>query len=139
MKVMLKMMVAVLGFLYKVSGGKIAGTIQGLPVLLLTTTGRKTGKQRTVPLGFLDDGENYVVIASYAGQPQNPAWYHNLKSGGAASIQVGRKIMQVKAEVAGPEKKQELWARLVAIAPGYDNYQKQTTRDIPVVILHPIT
>lgn len=112
--------------------------MQSLSVLLLTTTGRKSGKMRTVPLGYLRDGSDYVIIASYAGLPQNPAWYLNLKSHPEATIQVKRQHIQVRAETANPEKRRELWARLIEVAPGYANYQKRTTREIPVVILHPI-
>ncbi len=138
LKVMFKAMVSVGIFLYRLTGGGIGGRMQSLPVLLLTTTGRKSGKKRTVPLGFLRDGSAYVIIASYAGQPRNPAWFLNLDSHPEATIQVKKRQMQVTAETANPEKKRELWARLMEVAPGYANYQKRTTRDIPVVILHPI-
>ncbi len=138
LKGMLKAVVSVGVFLYRLTGGGIGGRIQSLPVLLLTTTGRTSGKKRTVPLGFLRDGSAYVIIASYGGQPRNPAWFFNLESHPEATIQVKKRQMQVTAETANPEKKRELWARLMEVAPGYANYQKRTTRDIPVVILHPI-
>ena len=109
-----------------------------MPVLLLTTTGRKTGKKRTVPLGFLRDGSAYVIIASYGGLPRNPAWFLNLESEPSATIQVKKRQMQVTAETANSEKRRELWARLIEVAPGYANYEKRTTREIPMVILHPI-
>jgi deazaflavin-dependent oxidoreductase (nitroreductase family) len=134
-KAMLKAMVAVMVFLYRLTGGAIGGKIQSLPVLLLTTTGRKSEKTRTVPVGFLRDGSNYVIIASYAGLLQNPAWYLNLKHRPEVTIQVKRQKMQVKAETANPEKRRELWTRLMEVAPGYANYQKRTSREIPVVIL----
>lgn len=137
-KAMLKAIVSVGVFLYRLTGRGIGGKIQSLPVLLLTTTGRKSGKTRTVPLGFLRDGSAYVIIASNAGLPQNPAWFLNLKSHPGAIIQVKRQHIQVKAETANPEKKQELWARLMEVAPGYGRYQKSTTREIPLVILHPV-
>src|SRR5690242_15938379 len=123
-------------FLYRVTGGRIGGKVQGLPVLLLTTTGRKSGKRRTVPLGYLRDGSDYVIIASYAGLPRHPAWFFNLQSHPEATIQAMKVQMQVRAEVANPEKKRELWARLLEAAPGYGKYEKRTSRDIPVVILH---
>jgi deazaflavin-dependent oxidoreductase (nitroreductase family) len=137
-KVMLKAMVSVGVFLYRVSGGVIGGRIQTLPVLLLTTTGRKSGKTRTVPVGFLRDGSAYVIIASNAGLPRHPAWFLNLESEPLATIQVKRQQMQVKAETANPEKRRELWARLIEVAPGYANYEKRTSREILVVILHPL-
>src|SRR5690348_15889647 len=99
---MLKAGMAVSVFLYRLSGGGIGGKMQSLPGLLLTTTGRKSGKKRTIPLGFLRDGSAYVIIASYAGQPRNPAWFFNLKINPGATIQVKKQQMQVKAETASP-------------------------------------
>ena len=138
-KFILKSAISVIVFLYRLTGGGIGGKMQSLPVLLLTTTGRKSGKERTVPLGFLRDGSDYVIIASYGGQPRNPAWFFNLQSHPEATIQVKKRQMQVKAETANPEKKHELWAHLIEVSPSYANYQKRTTRDIPMVILHPIS
>jgi F420H(2)-dependent quinone reductase len=137
-KVMLKAGMSVSVFLYRLTGGGIGGRMQSMPVLLLTTTGRKSGKKRTVPLGFLRDGSSYVIIASYGGQPRNPAWFLNLESEPSATIQVKRRQMQVQAQTANPEKRRELWARLMEVAPGYSNYQKRTSREIPMVILHPV-
>ena len=137
-KSMLKAMVSAMVFMYRLTGGGIGGKMQNMPVLLLTTTGRKSGKSRTVPLGYLKDGADYVVIASYAGQPRHPAWFLNLQSHPEATIQVKRSQMQVKAETAKPEKRRELWARLVEVSPGYAKYQERTTRKIPLVILHPV-
>jgi deazaflavin-dependent oxidoreductase (nitroreductase family) len=138
LKAMLKAGISVGVFLYRLSGGVIGGKVQSLPVLLLTTTGRKTGKKRTVPLGFLRDGSAYVIIASYGGLPRNPAWFLNLESEPSATIQVKKRQMQVTAETANSEKRRELWARLIEVAPGYANYEKRTTREIPMVILHPV-
>jgi len=137
-KVLLKAGVSVSVFLYRLTGGGMGGRMQSMPVLLLTTTGRKSGKKRTVPLGFLRDGTAYVIIASFGGQPRNPAWFLNLQSHPEATIQVKKRQMQVKAETANPEKRRELWARLMEVSPGYANYQKRTTREIPMVILHPV-
>ena len=125
--------------LYKTSGGKIGGRISGLEVLLLTTRGRKTGKQRTTPLGYFKDQEgSYVIIGSNAGFDTHPAWFHNLKHQPHVTIQVKDKQLEVDAELAGPNKRNQLWARLVELAPFYDNYTKKTSREIPVVILHPL-
>jgi len=137
-KSMLKAIVSVMVFLYRITGGGIGGKMQTMSVLLLTTIGRKSGKSRSVPLTYIKDGSAYVITASYNGLPQNPAWFLNLKSHPEATIQVMKRQMQVKAETANPEKKRELWARLIEVAPGYANYQKRTTRDIPMVILRPI-
>ncbi len=138
LKSMLKAMVSVMVFMYRLTGGGIGGKMQTMPVLLLTTIGRKSGKPRTVPLTYLRDGSAYVITASYGGLPRNPAWFLNLESHPEATIQVKKRQMQVKTETANPEKKRELWARLMEVAPGYANYQKRTTRDIPMVILHPV-
>lgn len=125
--------------LYKTSGGKIGGRIPGLDVLLLTTMGRKTGKQRTTPLGYFKDKEgSYIIIGSNAGFNTHPAWFHNLMSQPRLTIQVKDRQLEANAEVAGPDKRSQLWARLVELAPFYDNYTKKTNREIPVVILHPV-
>ena len=125
--------------LYKISRGRIGGRLSGLNVLLLTTTGRKSGKQRTTPLGYFRDEEgSYIIIGSNAGFNTHPAWFHNLKHQPHVTIQVKDKQLEVNAEVAGPDKRNQLWARLVELAPFYDNYTKKTSREIPVVILHPV-
>ncbi len=137
-KLILKVMIPVSVFLYRLTGGVIGGKLQTMSVLLLTTIGRKSGQPRTVPLAYLRDGSAYVIIASYGGLPRHPAWFLNLERHPEATIQVKKRQMQVKAETATPEKKRELWARLLEAAPGYVNYQKRTSRDIPMVILRPI-
>lgn len=125
--------------LYKLSGGKIGGKLSGLEVLLLTTTGRKTGKKRTTPLGYFRDQQgSYIIIGSNAGFDTHPAWFHNLKHQPHVTIQVKDKQLEANAEVAGSDKRNQLWARLVELAPFYDNYTKKTSREIPVVILHPV-
>jgi deazaflavin-dependent oxidoreductase (nitroreductase family) len=137
LKFIFRGMLSLMVYLYRTTGGRIVGKVQGLPVLLLTTTGRKSGKLRTVPLGYLRDGSTYVITASYGGLPRHPAWFFNLESHPEATMQVKKVQMQVKAETANPEKKRELWARLLEVAPGYANYQKRTSRGIPMVILRP--
>jgi len=104
-------------------------------VLLLTTTGRKTGKQRTTPLLYVEDDGRYVVIGSVGGAPKHPAWYLNLGGNPAATIQLGRRKLQVTAKTAEPEERARLWARATRMYSGYDGYQAKTGREIPVVIL----
>ena len=128
----------VMVFLYNVSGGRIGGKMGKVPVLLLTTTGRKTGKQRTLPLVYIMDGSAYVITASAGGADKHPGWFFNIRSNPQATIQVKDKHIPVTAEIAGPEKKPELWARLVEGAPNFAGYQKRTSREIPMVILHPV-
>lgn len=138
MKIIAKAIFSVVIFLYKVSGGIIGGTMNGNSVLLLTTTGRKTGKSRTLPLLYIRDGEAYVITASAGGAKKHPGWFFNVRSNPQATIQVHKQQMKVTAEVAGPEKKSELWAKLVAVAPNFAGYQKHTSREIPMVILRPV-
>jgi deazaflavin-dependent oxidoreductase (nitroreductase family) len=124
--------------LYRLTGGKFGGRVQGLPVLLLTTTGRRTGKMRIAPLGYFKHDGNYVVTASNAGFDTHPGWFHNLKSHPQVALQIGDKQLSAIAEPANPTLRQQLWTELVERAPGYAAYQKRTTRVIPVVLLRPI-
>jgi F420H(2)-dependent quinone reductase len=128
----------VIVFLYNVSGGRIGGKMGKLPILLLTTTGRKTGKKRTLPLTYIMDGSAYVITASAGGADKHPGWFFNIRSNPQAIIHVKDKHIRVTAEIAGQEKKSELWARLVEVAPNFAGYQKRSSREIPMVILHPV-
>ena len=122
--------------LYRARGGRLGGRLgKGVPVLLLTTTGRKTGKRRTTPLLYVEQGDRYVVVASVGGAPSHPAWYLNLRSNPAATIQVGGRKLAVTAESAGPGERAPLWSPLTQMWPRYDDYQAKTRREIPVVIL----
>jgi F420H(2)-dependent quinone reductase len=126
-------------FLYRASRGRIGGRFRKTaPVLLLTTTGRKTGKQRTTPLLYVEDGDRYAVVASVGGAPAHPGWYLNLRANPAATIQLGRRKVSVTAETAGPEERTRLWALATRMYPPYDAYQSKTSREIPVVILSPV-
>lgn len=125
-------------FFYRLTGGKFAGKVQGLQVLLLMTTGRKTGKIRTTPLGHFEYGGGYVIIASNAGFDTYPAWFHNLKSNPQATIQVGNEWLDVKAEIAEADMRNQLWAQLIKLSPSYANYAARTRREIPMIILHPV-
>jgi F420H(2)-dependent quinone reductase len=125
-------------YLFKLSNGKIGGRLPGLEVLLLTTTGRKTGRKRTTPLGYFEDQGRYIIIGSNAGFDTHPAWFYNLKSQPHATIQLKDKQLEVNAEVAGPDKRNQLWTQLIELAPFYCNYAKKTSREIPMVILHPV-
>ena len=121
--------------LYRASGGRIGGRVWDLPVVLLTTTGRKTGKERTVPLCSLRDGDDVVVIASYGGLDQPPAWWLNLEASPQAELRDGRTRRSVTAHNAAPDERARLWAELTSRAPGDLAYERRTTREIPVVIL----
>jgi deazaflavin-dependent oxidoreductase (nitroreductase family) len=123
--------------LYRLTGGRMGGRMRNAPVLLLTATGRKTGKRRTMPLLYGRDGDNLVVIASKGGDPKHPAWYLNLQ-GQEAEIQVGRDRKRVRARDAEGQERERLWAQMVGVYPDYAEYQKKTTRQIPVVVLEPV-
>lgn len=125
-------------FLYANTNGAIGGRMMNSPVLLLTTRGRKTNKQRTVPLLYLADGDDLVLVASNGGATKHPTWWLNLQANPEAQIQVRGTKQRVRAERASAEEKRRLWPSVVAMYPGYKKYQEITNRDIPVVILHPI-
>lgn len=124
-------------FLYTVSGGRIGSRIWGLEILLLTTIGRTSGRERTVPLCSLRDGESFVVIASYGGLDRSPAWWLNLQSEPRATVRLGGTTHDVVAREAIPAERERLWAQITARAPGYLDYQRRTARRIPVVLLEP--
>jgi F420H(2)-dependent quinone reductase len=121
--------------LSRVSGGRVGGRVWDLPVVLLTTTGRRSGKRRTVPLCSFRDGDDVVVIASYGGLDQPPAWWLNLEANPHAELQEGRTRRLVTARNAGPGERERLWAEVTSRAPGYLEYECRTAREIPVVIL----
>ncbi len=123
---------------YRATGGKLFGRMGNSPILLLNTTGRKSGKRRTSPLLYVMDGEDFVIIASKGGAPTHPAWYLNLKADPDASVEVGDREVRVRAEEADPEEKVRLWQKMVEMYPTYDDYQRKTKREIPLLILHPV-
>ena len=122
---------------YRASGGRFGARMRQAPVLLLTVTGRKSGKRRTTPLLYGRSGDDYVLIASVGGAPRNPAWYLNLQ-GREAEIEIGREHVRVRARDAEGEERERLWEQMVGLYPPYAEYQKKTTRRIPVVVLERI-
>lgn len=108
-----------------------------LPCLLLTTTGRKSGKKRTLPLLYGKDDGDFVIIASKGGAPNHPAWYLNLRDNPQVEVQVAADTFSARAETIEGERRQKLWDLMVEIWPDYKNYQQKTDRQIPVVVLHP--
>lgn len=123
---------------YRLSGGRVAGHVpSGAPICLLTTTGRHTRRQRTVPLLCLRDGADLVVVASRGGMSGHPAWYLNLRADSHAVVQLGPAVTRVRARDATEEERHRLWPRLTAIYEHFDAYQARTPRRIPVVILSP--
>jgi deazaflavin-dependent oxidoreductase (nitroreductase family) len=133
----IKTMGAIHEFWYRLTGGVLGGSIVGRPILLLTTTGRKTGVQRTAPLLYLEDEENLIVIASNGGNPRHPAWWLNLEKNPQAEVRLRNEKRRVRAEEATGEERERLWRAVVETYSGYEGYQKATDRQIPVVILRP--
>jgi deazaflavin-dependent oxidoreductase (nitroreductase family) len=123
--------------LYRLSGGRVGGKVGKTPVLLLTTTGRKSGKPRTQPLLFTRQDAAYAVIASKGGAPAHPLWYLNLRANPDAEITVGSETHKVRARDAEGDERERLWRVLADQYSGYDKYAQKTTRRIPVVVLEP--
>ena len=122
-------------WLYRSSGGRRGQRLGRMPVLLLTTRGRKSGAQRTVPLvPFLENGETYVM-ASMGGQPQHPAWYFNIAADPNVEVQVGPDRYHARAEVLPLEQRNAIWPKITALMPNFGEYQQKTSRVIPVVRL----
>ena len=122
---------------FRANGGKVGGPFEGAPLLLLHTTGAKTGQARINPVMYQADGDNYVVFASKAGAPTNPDWYHNLVANPRASIEVGDKTLNVVARVVDGETRERLWSTQKERYPGFAEYEAKTNRQIPVVVLEP--
>jgi deazaflavin-dependent oxidoreductase (nitroreductase family) len=123
--------------LYRASGGRMGGTFFKAPVLLLTTTGCKTGKPRTSPLLYLEDGDTLVLVASHAGAVVDPSWCKNLRANPVAEVNIGGTVREVRAEFAGEADRERLWPRLVRMYGSFDSYQARTSRRIPVILLRP--
>jgi deazaflavin-dependent oxidoreductase (nitroreductase family) len=110
---------------------------RGVPTLLLTTRGRKSGQARRTPLIYGQDGDRYIIVASLGGAPQHPLWYNNLTADPKVRIQVGDRVLDATARTATDEEKPTLWRVMTGIWPDYDSYQAKTERQIPVVVLEP--
>jgi F420H(2)-dependent quinone reductase len=122
---------------YKASGGRLGGKAYGVPVVLVESVGRKSGKRRTHPLLCGEDGENLVLIASKGGTDRHPAWYHNLKANPETTAWWNGETRRVRARDAVGEERDRLWKMMAAAYPDYESYQRRTDRQIPVVVLEP--
>ncbi|EFH81258.1 nitroreductase family deazaflavin-dependent oxidoreductase [Ktedonobacter racemifer] len=120
---------------FRANEGKVGGPFEGGTLLLLTTTGAKSGKQRVNPLAYLPDGERYVIFASKAGAPTNPDWYHNLVAHPQVKLEVGTEAFEATATEVTGEERDRLYAGIVERMPGFGDYEKKTTRKIPVIAL----
>ena len=120
---------------YRETDGEVGHDWQGTQTLLLTTTGRKCGEPRELPLIYGDNGDDYLIVASKGGADEPPAWYVNLKADPEVEVQVKGDRFKAHARDATPDEKPEMWKTMTAEWPAYDDYQKKTERQIPVVVL----
>ena len=120
---------------FRQNNGIVGGMFTGAPMLLLTTTAAKSGQQRTTPLVYLPDGDRMLIFASKAGAPTNPDWYHNLVANPVATVEVGSDSQQFKATVITGEERDRLYGIQAAKMPNFAEYEKLTTRKIPVIAL----
>ena len=140
-KTMSKVNVAI----YRWTGGLLGSTWRvgsafprGIPVLLLTTIGRKSGQPRIAPLLFIEDGGNVIIVGSQGGLPKDPLWYKNLQANPDCEVQIKRRKMKMRAHTASPEERARLWPKLVEHYADFASYETWTDRVIPVVVLEPV-
>jgi deazaflavin-dependent oxidoreductase (nitroreductase family) len=122
---------------FRANEGKVGGPFEGAPVLLLTSTGAKSGEQRTTPVVYQQDGERMVIFASKAGAPENPAWFHNLRANPTATVEVGPDTVEVEAVVTDGDERERLFSKQKQLMPQFVDYEQKTARQIPVVALQP--
>jgi len=139
MKSLFRLLTALHVWAYRLSRGRLLGRIGSLEFLLLTTIGRRTGKKRVIPLGWIDHEEGYLLVASNSGGPANPGWFYNLKSHPQVTVEVMDRVVRATAEVLSGEARTQAWRQVLAAAPLYTRYERRTTREIPLIILRPRT
>jgi len=120
---------------FRENGGKVGGSFEGAPMLLLHHKGARTGTERVNPLVYQPVGEGFAVFASKAGAPTNPDWYHNLIANPEATVEVGEGTVRVRARITEGEERERIWTKQKRDRPNFADYEKQTSRQIPVVIL----
>jgi deazaflavin-dependent oxidoreductase (nitroreductase family) len=136
MNALMKLFLAGNVFVFRATNGKIGSSMFGGRVLLLTTKGKKTGKQRTVPVMYFDDGASQVVIASAGGSPTHPAWFRNLSQDSNVTVETKGRSYHARAEVATGEERARIWDKVIAEQPRFAEYAKKSAgREIPVVVL----
>ena len=123
---------------FRANGGQVGGQFEGAPLLLLHTTGAKTGAERVNPVMYQKVDGGYAVFASKAGAPENPDWYHNLLANPRVRAEIGTKTVELTARVADPQTRERLWSAQKTAYPGFADYERKTTRQIPVVLLEPV-
>jgi deazaflavin-dependent oxidoreductase (nitroreductase family) len=123
---------------FRANAGKVGGRFEGKTLLLLHTTGAKSGQERVNPVAYVRDGEKYVVIASKGGAPTNPDWYYNILAHPHLTVEVGTETFQVDAKVTEEPERTRLYNKMVEMMPGFDDYRRKTDRVIPVIVLTPV-
>ncbi|HEX3750612.1 MAG TPA: nitroreductase family deazaflavin-dependent oxidoreductase [Streptosporangiaceae bacterium] len=124
---------------FRANDGKVGGPFEGAPLLLLHTVGAKTGQQRVNPMMYQTVPDGYAVFASKGGAPDNPDWYHNLRAHPQVSAEIGTRTVELKARVAEGAEREKVWEAQKAAYPGFADYEQKTSREIPVVILTPVS
>ena len=122
---------------FRASDGKVGGSFEGAPLLLLHTTGAKTGREHVSPMMYRKVGGGYAVFASKGGAPTNPDWYYNLVTNPSVQAEIGTQTVDLTARVAGDAEREPIWTAQKSEYPGFAEYEEKTTRQIPVVILEP--
>ena len=120
---------------FRANAGKVSGQFEGVPLLLLTTVGARSGLMRTNPLAYFADGDRYLIIASYAGAPVNPPWFYNLKANPEVEVEVGTERFKARAQEIDEPQRTEVYRKVAEAAPVFAEYQSNTTRTIPVIVL----
>lgn len=123
--------------IYRLTGGRVGGKLGKAPILLLTTTGRKSGQPRTAPVLYLADGDSFVVINTNAGNEKTPAWSLNLRANPEAAVEVGKKRVEVRARIAEGGEREDLWRRHMQQYSGWEFYESKLDREIGVFVLEP--
>jgi deazaflavin-dependent oxidoreductase (nitroreductase family) len=120
---------------FRANGGKVGGNFEGAPLLILHTTGAKSGQERLAPVMYQAVGDDVAVFASKAGAATHPDWYHNLVADPTATVEVGDETYEVKARIAEGDERERIWSTQKERYPGFAGYEQATTREIPVVVL----
>jgi len=132
-----KILMALNVWLYRKSGGRVMGKVGGVPVLLLTVPGRKSGVPRTTPVSYFIKGDDYVVAGTNGGSASEPQWFRNLRSASRADLEIGDRRVAVEVRVAAGEERAALWKERVASAPSFGKYETKTDRQMPMAVLSP--
>ena len=120
---------------FRENGGEVTGRFAGAPLLLLTTTGAKSGEKRTTPLAFSSDGDDIIIIASYAGNPKHPAWFLNMRANAEVTIELPNETFITNAVIPEGDERQRLFDQQAAKMPAFKEYQAKTSREIPVIVI----